>query len=344
MHRTLKPVEPVVGGWWRFSGYELKDGYIRPAAGAKLFPYDPWGQPERSDARPYEELANLVRRGTYAVGNRTLTPATEAALLAWCHRYGLLGVLLQRLETVVLAARIETDDNDHYRTEVQFRRTPRGWQEAATHDRIDGAETETAPREPAGVMLHPLDSLHTVFEPFGRTWARFFPSVQAEHHESYPYPQPQSADFWALYQEPVEEFFGAAALLERALTTLAKGRETLGDRKTRPSAVDDYSLAVHKLNSYVGTVRWCLEPEQDRFVQRWMSPALFSSLAMMALQDVASHRAPRICLTCQGLFVSSAYQARYCSVRCRQTMNKRTFRENVRRKNQRKRKRRKKRV
>mgnify|MGYP003140690864 CR=1 FL=1 len=40
------------------------------------------------------------------------------------------------------------------------------------------------------------------------------------------------------------------------------------------------------------------------------------------------------CLTCQERFVSSAYQARYCSSRCRRTMNQRTTRKNARAKMQ----------
>ncbi len=28
--------------WWRFSEYELRDGYLRPAQGAKLESYSPW--------------------------------------------------------------------------------------------------------------------------------------------------------------------------------------------------------------------------------------------------------------------------------------------------------------
>ena len=100
----------------------------------------------------------------------------------------------------------------------------------------------------------------------------------------------------------------------------------MSDRQARPNAVDDDALAIHALNAYVSTVRWCLAPTQDGMVQRWASPSFFASLAMMILQDVAGKTRPRICRTCGRVFVSSAYQARYCSPRCRHTMNKRVFR------------------
>ena len=117
-----------------------------------------------------------------------------------------------------------------------------------------------------------------------------------------------------------------AAWLQEKLTTLAKGRETTDDGRVVPYP-DDYVLAIHELNDHVGTVRWFLQQRPDGFMQRWGSPSLFTSLVLRALQDVTSAKRPLICLTCRRLFVSSAHQARYCSVRCRHTMNKRTYRK-----------------
>ena len=187
-------------------------------------------------------------------------------------------------------------------------------------------------------MLHPInDSVEMAFEPFGQTWARFFPSVPHDQWESYRYPQPLSEKFWALYCEPVEEFMDTATWLKQELTTLAEGRETTDDGRA-VSYPDDYALTIHALNDRVGTVRWFLQQRPDGFVQRWGSPSLFTSLVLMALQDVAGAKRPLICRTCSGLFVSPAYQARYCSVRCRHTMNKRTYRKRAASKSRRRRK------
>ena len=347
MHRTRERLEPFAGQWWKFTRYELKDGYIRPAPDATLSEYDPWSEPPPGADTAYASLANLVPRGWDAGDNGTVSPDTAAAVLAWCQQYGLLGVLLRRVEKVVLQAWTENEgvtpqewngtEERWYpdQIQVQFRRNSKGWQRAPKRDAI--VEGKSPPHDPVGVILHPIDgSDEMVFEQFGLTWAPFFPSVPSDQWESYRYPKPLTQEFWALYNEPIEEFIGTAALLEAPLTTLAKDRETVPGFTIR--SVDNYALAIHELNEYVETVRWHLRQTPNGMVQRWTSPSLFTSLVLMALQDVAGAKRPRICLTCSGLFVSPAYQARYCSVRCRHTMNKRTYRTRAASKNRRRRK------
>ena len=347
MHRTRQPLQPLVGQWWKFTRYELKDGYIRPAPDAILSEYDPWSEPPPGADTAYASLANLVPRGWNAGNNGTVPPDTAAAVLAWCQQYGLLGVLLRRVEKVVLQAWTEKEgvtpqewngtEERWYpdQVQVQFYRNSKGWQLKTYRDAI--IEGESPRPNPAGVILHPIDdSVEMVFEPFGKTWARFFPSVPLDQRESYRYPLPLTQEFWALYHEPIEEFIRTAALLEAPLTTLAKDRETGPGFTIR--SVDNYALAIHELNEYVETVRWHLRQTPNGMVQQWTSPSLFASLVLMALQDVAGAKRPKICLTCSGLFVSPAYQARYCSVRCRHTMNKRTYRTRAASKNRRRRK------
>ena len=359
MQGTREPLQPLAGQWWKFTRYELKDGYIRPAPDATLSAYDPWSEPPPGADTAYASLANLVPRERDASDNGTVSPHTAAAVLAWCQQYGLLGVLPQRVEKVVLEARTEDErailpgwngtevepersgteeETERHQIRVRFRRNPGGeWATVIEHDAI--VEGESPSRDPAGVMLHPIDdSVEMAFEPFGQTWTRFFPSVPHDQWESYRYPQPLSEKFWALYCEPVEEFMDTATWLKEKLTTLAEGRETTDDGRA-VSYPDDYALTIHALNDRVGTVRWFLQQRPDGFVQRWGSPSLFTSLVLMALQDVAgAAKRPLICRTCSGLFVSPAYQARYCSVRCRHTMNKRTYRTRAASKNRRRRK------
>ena len=90
-----------------------------------------------------------------------------------------------------------------------------------------------------------------------------------------------------------------ATWLKQELTTLAEGRETTDDGRA-VSYPDDYALTIHALNDRVGTVRWFLQQRPDGFVQRWGSPSLFTSLVLMALQDVAGAKRPLICRTCSG--------------------------------------------
>ena len=140
MHRTRQPLQPLVGQWWKFTRYELKDGYIRPAPDATLSAYDPWSEPPPRANTAYASLANLVPRGRDAGDKGTVSPDTATAVLAWCQQYGLLGVLLRRVEKVVLQAWTENEGvtpQDWNGTEekwypdqiqVQFRRNPQGWQ------------------------------------------------------------------------------------------------------------------------------------------------------------------------------------------------------------------------
>ena len=101
--------------WSRFSGYELVDGYIRPARGAKLVSYDPWdpywtGRAAHRKAQqpPYQSLSALVDRFEGALdADGTFVPTTKAldALLQWCQQYGLLGLLLHEAQMVFFPPR-----------------------------------------------------------------------------------------------------------------------------------------------------------------------------------------------------------------------------------------------
>ena len=46
----------------------------------------------------------------------------------------------------------------------------------------------------------------------------------------------------------------------------------------------------------------------------------------MAFLDLTEQRAPRTCVTCGMLFVTTAYQGTYCSDKCRRTTQKRRYR------------------
>ena len=112
---------PFTFSWWRFSSYELKDGYIRPAPGAKLELYDPWKPyrdswehdpdsatpfPEkRLQGPPYLSLLALADEVTIAPDRSGLDKKSADRLLKWCSEFGLLGILPQRVQMVALAPR-----------------------------------------------------------------------------------------------------------------------------------------------------------------------------------------------------------------------------------------------
>ena len=96
-----EPYRPEAGTWWRFDQYEIRDGLIGPAPAAVLEEYDPWEEYDASRERgagsstepPYQSFVRLVREVSFGVG-WDLRPEGVQALLTWCRRYGLLGLLL----------------------------------------------------------------------------------------------------------------------------------------------------------------------------------------------------------------------------------------------------------
>ena len=130
--KIKKDLNVVTGGWWRWTRYEIRDGYIRPAPGSRLESYDPrdiWlstrppaksSNQRRSGEPPYQSLLRLLGELEYrrpgdapldfkpAQVDLLLAPLTdesEAKLLEWCAQYGLLGILLHRTVQITLAPR-----------------------------------------------------------------------------------------------------------------------------------------------------------------------------------------------------------------------------------------------
>jgi hypothetical protein len=120
------------GTWWKFDGYEVRDSCIRPTLGARLKEYDPWsnrdeatllGQNSPSTYRELLELLPVLQRDPgytalvqaanisfdlqfWRLQPIVLRPANEARLVAWCQKYGLLGLLPHRVHQITLAARL----------------------------------------------------------------------------------------------------------------------------------------------------------------------------------------------------------------------------------------------
>jgi hypothetical protein len=128
------------------------------------------------------------------------------------------------------------------------------------------------------------------------TWADYFPGIPEEQRLTFEYPEPLSDEFWHLYSEPVEHFLRYAVFLLGAL---------------RPEPIPSY------LESLVDPIGLSLEEDENGHVaERWRCPSLLSALAKMAIQDACGGFRILACESCGTPFVSSAYQARYCSQTC----------------------------
>jgi hypothetical protein len=267
------PFGTILGGWYRFDAYEVRDGYIRPAPGASGGTYDPWTSfRSRERGEPVECAHDALLRLVEAVDANAA--ATESLIAAWCNQYGLLGVLPHRVEAVSLAARWEHPGapvpkgavwpvwrhyvraSDRWMECWEF---PEGFQDAfARPDQppagfplagiqqrgrlVPRARCSKAWGRPAVVLRVPLSPGATdglgverpEQQPLSSTWSRYFPTVPESERDTYPYPCPGTVEFWRLYAEPVQEFIGAARRLRDALRDL--------DQVSFPERPDDVTV------------------------------------------------------------------------------------------------------
>jgi hypothetical protein len=104
------------GKWWRFDRYQIKDGSLQPAPGARLHWYDPWD--EFGESRIYNDIAppyqSLLRLAPELAPQAQryparVSPAAQESIIDWCRKHGPLGVLLSRWEAISLAPRRADD-------------------------------------------------------------------------------------------------------------------------------------------------------------------------------------------------------------------------------------------
>lgn len=317
---------------------------IRPAPGARLETYDPWAGDTKAETwrvqPPYQALLELIERQPFA-----RTPESDDRLLDWCAENGLLGILPTRAQMVTLPARWgplipgHTGSAHLVPTRIVFTRTVNGWRSTVkstfgTHvpyalvgepDQLGALVPDDAlpagwPR--AGAILQQLGSAEWEAQPLEGDWAAFFPDVEEGARPTYDYAQPFSQRFWELYAEPVEEFLNAAVLFRDALRGIGTFLEDPSN--VGADAERRFFSGRDRLHALVARVSPYLQLRQDASLGLyWVSTSLLSTYAMMAIQDLAKQRRPRSCEACGRIFLSAAYQARYCSETCRHRAQKR---------------------
>ena len=310
-------------GWWRFNQYGIENGVIRPSENGILTWYDPWIDFQQIRSQPsgqpaYAGLVRLVRTldADPAMNGRmrNLSPESKAAIQDWCSHYGLLGVLLTRWESVTLSPRKSDRDPNLW---LQ-KRYVRG---AGTNPIIHHSEGDRD-RLRSSALVRPLDQIDIQEESLGRTWGRFFPSVPPEQRETFEYPIPYSESFWQLYAEPVVEFWHAAKLFASLFESL--GPKTI-PKETHASS-EAREAAIARLNVLRKPVSQLVVTDEEGLRQQWASPSLLASFAEMLVTDIMGGKRIQRCECCEAPFISEAYQARYCSERCRLRQQKRNLR------------------
>ena len=334
---TSKSRALATGRWWRWTKYELRDGYLRPAPGARLHIYDPWklwlqtrpvgrrsDQTDHEGGTPYRALLEMLNKLEYqrdADGSPefkpaqldglfgVLTPASEQALLAWCAKYGLLGLLPHRVLQVILPSEAGY--------QLQYDRIPIGWQTGE-----NGGGNPFRPIQQPRAVTQPLRGVGIAVEPLTTTWERFFPGVPLSERHEFAYPEPLTDAFWKIYAEPLDDFLsGARALAEVLSSVKAQGIPKL--RVAQDALRGGWQTVISSLVAAAGLA--APFGKNGRPGLNWIGNSLLASLALMLLEDLSKGRALQC--PCGQLFVSHAYQARYCSRRCRWRFEQRRFRK-----------------
>lgn len=349
-----------IGGWKRFEKYVILNGYIYPVPNAELTWYSPWDLYDKDrDDPPYKSLLNLADKinlnPNTSLKIHALTPENERDILNWCGKYGHLGILPHRTQMLTLHPRWEplppeSKDpkrrNMLYASQYTYFRTNIGWSGSYSqyfgrdvYYLIDEPEKSGDPVEEqylpkgsqkSGAFLRDLDRFNIKFEELSKTWALFFPSVPTEKQNIHQYPTPGTDEFWNQYVEPTRHFILGAKALRNAVDLL-QSIKPLKDRTDEDK--NNIFRGMTLLHCLIAPAQLALTPtDEGGFSQHWVTTSLLSSLATMVLQDLTGGRRLLRCETCGTLYLTDAYQSRYCSDKCRHTAQKRRYRQRLKEK------------
>lgn len=341
-----------VGQWWKWSKYEIRGGYFRPSAGAELNPpYDPWkgsGQqdhqqtrsstPSQSNRRPYQSLFSALEQ------------KDEKGLLAWVNEFGLLGILPHYLELAITAlpplgikpterrrlavvrsflrhARHAEGSEFRPRALQRIEQNLLKWQDwrvayFPTSTGLGWGES-TVPGPKGLAFIRSTDAPHRKIQvlPLSRALRPYFPDGTGFYPRWSAIPAPYSRDFWKYYAERVTDFKSEAMRLREWIARLAKASPKSEDEQ-QLDALNGLLIGSHPRFEFSVGAR----PSKSHLLQRWVSPSLLGSLSLMALQDAAFFRLAQ-CPSCGNPFATGRSDAKFCSDKCRDRIQKRRRRQ-----------------
>lgn len=332
------------GGWVRVTRYELRDGFIRPASGQSPVAYDPWDlyraarergrAASREDLAPHESLLRLLReaeRFGWEGSHGPLSPEVGQMVVEWCNQFGLLGLMLDQVDTILLDAFWRRSEVDQqlvpWRTVFQSGRwaTTSGWDRFETIVRVDEKTLVAPPGAQPGTLASrgrvelrgdgPMErSLDWLAE-------NFFPDYREDPNREW-IPRPLTEAFWLSYSEEAHAILSVAENLDeilRHLPSLGPARWLDRFGEVLLAILRPVNVALH-----LG--------ENGNFVQRWECPTLLSSLFMMAYSDMVAGRPWVECAMCGSMFAggSRGWQ-KFCTVECQRAHS---VRERTRRRRQ----------
>ena len=328
----------------KFSSYELIDGFVRPAPGAELKGFDPWEGFRKNDGRyrtveqPYvsfvrlaQLLESLKRQGQRPSGTglrlssvpaREVGPRSDAdrAILEWCDESGLLGILPVTLSYIQLPSTREQLPNGLQReTQKTHARMIGSWiTRVRSSDSL--AATDPQPADVAEMMTERYNfwrsvaSIERGCDAFEQV-AAFFPEVQRSAQRTFPFPKPNTREFWEQYGEKARDIARWASEFSNAVRIVSEGIR-------RTTKTDKEKVHFHQAIGWLETlargvgVAFRLDLGA-RLYPKHDSSGLLASFAWMFLWDVCEDRRLLTCERCGLPFVSNEFRAKYCSPRCR---------------------------
>jgi len=344
------------GNWHRYDRYIIADNAIRPAAGASLIRYDPWEMFEsvkgkyRTVQTLWGEFIELAQFLQDDAGNMFKPTAKgESLILDWCNRYGLLGILPNWADRIVLPPTYERAHpyygqavGPYQRFTVQqiHARISGEW---FTHEWTRGYQGGIADyREWIPGSVVPRSEWPSGTEEPGAIWGLESNWASADRRRDLfqffvdlppngQIPKPLSHKFWKMYQEPLSVWMPSAvnfSVRVQSLSTFARIRYF---REKPPQG---------QLHAFLEQAMWlvkCLASAQSyhyefgpyKIKRELVSASLLAVMAEMFLLDTMARRWALRCGRCRKLFVSNDNRAKYCSPRCRDTAQMRRHRANL---------------
>lgn len=323
--------------WFRASEYTVADGYIQVAAGAQIETYDPLEEYASSCSGldrslvPYAQLLRVLA----AQGSKSDEPSKKAvkAVLGFCHRFGLLGILPHTVESVTFPPRWtpDLDGKEPLPAEEVLYFEAGIWNRTRTY--LDPVHL---PRNAVvgDIVREEEDRAHVVLRPLTgkpesprseplEAWSRFFPSIPADEKVAFKYPTPADLAFWQSYAEPFDEFIQAAWLLFHALGGRSARRRRQDqdgpERSEEPRALSTKWLT--RLSRLYAPVLRVTERDEAKqaYVTVLRGKSLLALLAQMAAWDLETCGSPKLCAEpgCGTPYLSRMPHQRFCTQQCR---------------------------
>lgn len=353
--------------WPISTSYVVESGHVRPVGPRlETDPWRDYAEQRRSarkaGAPPYQDLLDLapslaaIPRGD----GYEFTEEAKRSIEGWCGKHGLLGLLPNRVSQITLAphwrggarplvgSRGYTVGHVGGRVQRTYKREGARWLEfehvvdgevdvrdAPTDDAVsppgayipepeDGEvlSEEWGPRgwkPPAEALVARLGADEPDWVPLGEGVGKYFPHVPREEAAGYRYPEPMTDAFWAEYAEPLDDFARAVVFFADAVK-----RAGSADATERDAGLRMLRSLVQPVSVVIGSGK---RPASRESVPGIVAGSLLGAYALMALWDIGGGARPLTCEACRKPFVSSQYQAKFCSATCRWSFQKRKERK-----------------